>query len=107
MKKGFVTALMTVLVVLGAATVSHCAAAQQTPAPAAAALTGAVRSAKEGPMEGVLVSVKRDGSTITTTVVTNAQGAYSFPRARWRRADTASPFVPSATSWTPPLPGFL
>jgi streptogramin lyase len=33
-------------------------------------------------MEGVLVSAKRSGSTITTTVVTNAQGIYSFPRAR-------------------------
>src|SRR5688572_17293645 len=46
------------------------------------ALTGTVRSAKEGPMEGVLVSARRNGSTITTTVVTNAQGVYSFPRAR-------------------------
>ena len=33
-------------------------------------------------MEGVLVSARRNGSTITTTVVTNAQGVYSFPRAR-------------------------
>jgi hypothetical protein len=33
-------------------------------------------------MEGVLVSAKRNGSTIATTVVTNAQGLYSFPSAR-------------------------
>ena len=33
-------------------------------------------------MEGVLVSAKRDGSNITTTVVTNDQGVYSFPAAR-------------------------
>ena len=33
-------------------------------------------------MEGVLVSARRNGSTITTTVVTNAQGVYGFPRAR-------------------------
>ena len=52
----------------------------QTPDPAA--LTGQVSSQEEGPMEGVLVSVKRDGSTVRTTVVSNAQGRYRFPRAR-------------------------
>src|SRR5258708_12481431 len=49
---------------------------------AAAALTGQVTSAEEGPMEGVLVSAKKDGSTITTTVVTDAKGEYSFPPDR-------------------------
>ena len=43
------------------------------------ALTGKVTSTQEPTMEGVLVSAKRDGSTVTTTVVTNAQGVYSFP----------------------------
>ena len=33
-------------------------------------------------MEGVLVSAKRAGSTITITVVTDAQGQYSFPQSR-------------------------
>ena len=33
-------------------------------------------------MEGVLVSAKKEGSTITTTVVSDQQGAYSFPSAR-------------------------
>ena len=33
-------------------------------------------------MEGVLVSAKKDGSSITTTVVSDQQGAYSFPNAR-------------------------
>jgi virginiamycin B lyase len=47
-----------------------------------AALSGQVTSAGEGPMEGVLVSAKASGSTITTTVVTDAQGRYRFPRAR-------------------------
>src|SRR5499426_4631549 len=46
------------------------------------ALTGIVSSSEEGAMEGVLVSAKREGSTITTTVVTDAQGRYSFPAAR-------------------------
>jgi virginiamycin B lyase len=51
-------------------------------AQAQAALTGLVSSSEEGAMEGVLVSAKRAGSTITTTVVTDAQGRYSFPAAR-------------------------
>ena len=50
--------------------------------PAAAALTGRVTSQEEGAMEGVLVSAKRAGSTMTITVVSNAQGHYSFPRDR-------------------------
>jgi virginiamycin B lyase len=45
------------------------------------ALTGKVTSAQEPAMEGVLVSAKRDGSNITTTVVSNDQGTYSFPAA--------------------------
>ena len=45
-------------------------------------LTGQVSSAEEGNLEGVLVSAKKDGSTITTTVVTDAKGQYSFPAGR-------------------------
>ena len=47
-----------------------------------AALVGQVSSQEEGLMEGVLVSAKKEGSTITITVVSNAQGFYSFPRNR-------------------------
>ena len=46
------------------------------------ALTGQVSSKEEGPMEGVLVSAKKDGSTITITVASDEKGRYSFPRAR-------------------------
>ena len=46
------------------------------------ALTGQVTSAEEGVMEGVVVSAKRDGSTITISVVTDAKGRYAFPAAR-------------------------
>ena len=46
------------------------------------ALTGQVTSAEEGAMEGVVVSAKRDGSSITISVVTDAQGRYAFPAAR-------------------------
>jgi streptogramin lyase len=52
-------------------------------APAAdSALTGQVASVEEGAMEGVLVSAQKDGSTIRTSVVTDAQGRYAFPAAR-------------------------
>jgi virginiamycin B lyase len=47
-----------------------------------AALTGSVRSEAEGPMEGVLVSAKRVGGTITVTVVSDKQGRYSIPGSR-------------------------
>ena len=33
-------------------------------------------------MEGVVVSAKKDGSTISVSVVTNAQGRFAFPAAR-------------------------
>src|SRR5436305_8221666 len=46
------------------------------------ALTGQVTSAEEGPMEGVIVSAKRDGSTVTVSVITNEQGRFSFPAGR-------------------------
>jgi len=48
----------------------------------ASALTGQVTSAEEGTMEGVVVSAKKDGSTISVSVVTNAQGRFAFPAAR-------------------------
>jgi streptogramin lyase len=52
------------------------------PADAPAALTGTVSSTEEGAMEGVLVSAKRDGATITVTVDSDDHGRYSFPRNR-------------------------
>jgi streptogramin lyase len=45
-------------------------------------LSGRVTSAEEGPMEGVLVSAKRAGSTITVTVSTDTKGHYSFPAGK-------------------------
>jgi streptogramin lyase len=47
-----------------------------------AQLSGKVTSKEEGAMEGVLVSAKRAGSTITVTVVSDAQGRYAFPADR-------------------------
>ena len=56
------------------ATVSH----GQSPA----ALSGQVSSTEEGAMEGVVVSAKKDGATISVSVVTDAQGRFAFPAAR-------------------------
>jgi virginiamycin B lyase len=46
------------------------------------ALNGLVTSAEQGAMEGVLVSAKRVGSTMTTTVVSDGQGRYRFPASK-------------------------
>lgn len=45
-------------------------------------LTGSVRSVEEGAMEGVLVSAQKEGSPITVTVVSDAQGRFQFPDGR-------------------------
>src|SRR5580693_3568986 len=47
-----------------------------------AALMGQVSSEEEGPMEGVVVSAKKEGSTITVSVISDKQGHYSFPANR-------------------------
>jgi virginiamycin B lyase len=73
MRLSFATGLIFAFFVF---VLSPSAGAQVTP------LTGKVSSAEEGAMEGVLVSAKRDGATITVTVVTDEQGRYSFPAVR-------------------------
>ena len=50
--------------------------------PHSSPLAGKVISQAEGAMEGVIVGAKKQGSTITTWVVSNAQGEYNFPRER-------------------------
>ncbi len=49
---------------------------------AGAALTGSVSSAAEARMEGVLISARRSGSTITVTVVSDGKGQFSFAPAK-------------------------
>jgi len=51
-------------------------------AASAQAISGTVTSAQEGAMEGVLVTAKKDGANISTTVVTNEKGQYAFPADR-------------------------
>jgi virginiamycin B lyase len=76
--------ILTVMLAAVAAVVAfqivprHALAAGQMPA----ALTGQVTSAEEGPMEGVVVSAKLDGATITVSVISDKQGRYSFPANR-------------------------
>jgi virginiamycin B lyase len=59
---------------------------QMAPQPAAAqnptALTGLVSSAAEGLMEGVVVTAKKAGAKVSVSVVTDAQGRFSFPANR-------------------------
>jgi virginiamycin B lyase len=50
--------------------------AAQSPTPT---LAGQVSAADAGALEGVLVSAQRDGSPITVTVVSGANGAFAFP----------------------------
>jgi virginiamycin B lyase len=50
--------------------------------PHSIALTGRVSSAEEGAMEGVLISAKKAGSTMTITVVSDEQGGYRFPSSK-------------------------
>src|SRR5258706_12427342 len=50
--------------------------------PSSVGLTGQVTSKEEGPMEGVIVSAKKEGSTITGSVASDQQGRYRFPRER-------------------------
>src|SRR6202167_515554 len=47
----------------------------------AQALSGQVTSA-QGPLEGVLVTAKKSGSTIAYTVASDDKGHYSFPSAK-------------------------
>jgi virginiamycin B lyase len=51
-------------------------------AQSAAVLSGQVSSAEEGAMEGVVVSAKKAGSTVTVSVISDAQGNFSFPSGR-------------------------
>ncbi len=63
------------------------ATAGAQPAPADA-LSGTVTLAG-APMEGVVVTVRQSGSTVATSVVSDAQGRYRFPRGRLAAGDYA------------------
>ena len=63
-----------------------------------AALVGRVTSAQGSPMQGVLISAKRTGSTVTATVVSHRGGDYRFatstlPPGRYRLEITATGYA--------------
>ena len=58
------------------------AAPQPAWAQTSAALTGQVSSEVEGAMEGVVVTARKDGAKLSVSVITDAQGHYSFPANR-------------------------
>jgi virginiamycin B lyase len=75
--------LLTLLVASGAVFLSRVGHSQiRNQTQTSAALTGQVTSTEEGLMEGVLVTVKKTGSTIAITVATDEQGRYRFPPGR-------------------------
>src|SRR5262245_20828472 len=70
------------ILTLGSAVIFFQALPAAAESKAGAALTGQVTSAAEGAMEGVVVSAKKEGSTVTVSVISDAQGRYSFPADR-------------------------
>ena len=70
------TAIATLSVVLSSSSDLSRVAAQS------ALLTGQVTSAEEGNLEGVVVSARKAGSTVTVSVISDAEGKFSFPAAK-------------------------
>ena len=69
--------LIVMVAALGALTVNASLRAENSPV-----LRGRVTSESEGPMEGVLVSAKNRDATITTTVVSDRDGRFTFPSGK-------------------------
>ena len=64
---------------------------------APAALSGEVSSAKEGAMEGVVVSARKDGSTVTSRWSATTRAASRFPASRLDPGHYAIASAPRAT----------
>jgi hypothetical protein len=75
---------MTRISLITTTALAVCLALGGTPGARAAdaALTGKVTSIEEGAMEGVVVSARKEGSTIRISVITDAQGQFSFPASK-------------------------
>jgi streptogramin lyase len=76
------TALAVVLVQAGPTRAADNPDTPKTTAQIPAAIAGTVTSAAEGAMEGVVVTAHKDGSVVSVSVMTDAQGHYSFPENR-------------------------
>jgi streptogramin lyase len=68
--------------IAAAAAIALVAAGGDVRAQTQLALAGVVSSTAEGAMEGVIVSARRAGSPIVTSVVSDERGRYGFPTAR-------------------------
>jgi streptogramin lyase len=77
-KQRFLGVMLAGLLAMGLLAVPDPVHAQNS----SAALAGQVSSQEEGNMEGVLVTARRNGAKFTVTVVSDAQGRYSFPANR-------------------------
>ena len=64
-------------------------ASERTVSDSSFALIGTVRSKKEGPMEGVIVTATKQGSTVLTAVTTDSSGRFAFPRDHLSAGDYA------------------
>lgn len=69
-------------IVLGAVALLIAGCSQSGTPNKGAALEGVISSTEEGTMEGVVVSARKPGSTITVSVVSDADGHYRFPADR-------------------------
>src|SRR5262245_22423407 len=79
---GGVKPLFAVLLTISAATLTGAVTVRTAAQGPSAAVAGVVRSPAEGPLEGVVVSAKRAGSTANVSVVSDGQWRYAFPRNR-------------------------
>src|SRR5256885_3155235 len=75
--------------VAGVAVVMYAGSDSWSPlrAQAGVALTGRVVSEDEGPMEGVVVTARKEGSTISISTVTDDKGRYNFPETKLDSGD--------------------
>jgi virginiamycin B lyase len=80
MSKRFLILSLAALGSLAAVAVNSAVAGRTAQSPGPAALSGVVSSPQEGLMEGVVVSARREDANFTVSVVSDAQGKYSFPR---------------------------
>ena len=71
--------MLAVIAAAALAPLSSSATSMRSEEASGTAFGGRVKSADEGAMEGVLVSARADGSSMTTTVVSDEQGRYTFP----------------------------
>src|SRR5579859_6692330 len=82
MRRYFREVIMRARLIAAAAALALAIPCGAAPAQSADALAGQVSSAREGAMEGVVVSAKKAGSIVTVSVVTDDKGHYRFPANR-------------------------